>query len=213
MGKMAIFKAAMGAALVALLCLLVMGIIGRAPDSGANMQPGQPLGPDSAFFGPIEDHPRRALLFFTADSLFVLSYAIVFAGLYQVVSGRAPVLGRIGLGTGLLTALLDGMENGFFITYARMALAGLPLPEPALPGLYVLTNLKWMAAFATMYTFGWAWPRAGRLDWALSGLMLLFPLVGVLGVVEPALVDWRALFFVLGMPLFAGYFWRQIRQT
>lgn len=204
--RKSIFEAATWAALIAFICVLVMGT-----QPGASLQPSQPTGPASEFLQSIEHHPRRALIFFAADSLFVLSYALVFAGLYQIVVDRADLIARIGLGAGLLTALLDATENGFFITYARMALKGIPLPEPALPWLYVLTNLKWMAAFATLYAFGWVWPRAGRLDWVLSGLMLLFPLVGVLGIVEPKLVDLRGVFFLLGMPLFAWRFWGQRR--
>jgi hypothetical protein len=42
--------------------------------------------------------------------------------------------------------------------------------------------------------------------------MLLFPIVGVLGVAFPALVVWRGLFFFLGMPLFAWYLWQRARS-
>ena len=38
--------------------------------------------------------------------------------------------------------------------------------------------------------------------------MLLFPLVGVLGVALPGLIAFRGLFFLVGMPLFAVLFWR-----
>ena len=88
-----------------------------------------------------------------------------------------------------------------------------PLVEPALPLIYVLANLKWMGAFAAFYAFGLVWPRDSRLGWVLSGLMLLFPLVGGLGVALPGLVELRGLFFLVGMPLFAWYFWQQAHRA
>jgi hypothetical protein len=83
--------------------------------------------------------------------------------------------------------------------------------ELPLPALYVVANLKWMAAFATLYAFGLALPRVSWLDWLVVGLMLLFPLVGALSVLVPALTAVIALLMLLGMPLFAFYYWRQLR--
>ena len=59
----------------------------------------------------------------------------------------------------------------------------------------------------------WPGPREGWLGWTLSALMLLFPLVGVLAIVWPVLVDIRGIFLLIGMPLFAWEFWRRWRRT
>lgn len=206
------FQAAAIAALVAFCCTLVMGFGVQPPDNSPGLQPTHPTGPVSDFARPSNEYPERVLVFFTADSLFVLSYTMAFLGLYKVVSGRSRLFAGLGLGAGLLSAVLDATENAFLITYALLAKNGTPLTEPALPAIYVLANLKWMAGFCTFYAFGLAWPRTEWVDWTLSVLMLVFPLVGVLAIVWPALVGIRGMFLLLGMPLFAYDFWRRARQ-
>ena len=213
MERKTVFQAAAWAALVASICVLVMGFGVPVPEPGMSLQPSQPSGPVSEFVRPTNEYPGLVLRFFAADSLFVLSYTIVFVGLYAVAVSQSRALAGIGLGAGILTALLDATENAFFITYALSALSGVPLTEPALPLIYIIANLKWMGAFAAFYVFGLAWPRDAILAWVLSGLMLLFPLVGVLGITLPGLVMPRGLFFLLGMPLFAVFFWREARST
>jgi hypothetical protein len=207
------FQAASIASLVAFCCTLVMGFGVRPPDGAPGLQPTHPTGPVCEFVKPSNEYPDKVLIFFTADSLFVLSYTTAFVGLYTVVSARSRLLASIGLGAGLISALLDATENAFLITYALQARNGAPLTEPALPAIYVLANLKWMAGFCIFYAFGLIWPRENWLGWLLSALMLLFPLVGVLSIYWQALVNIRGVFLLLGMPLFAYDFWRRARIT
>jgi hypothetical protein len=167
----------------------------------------------SEFVRSINEHPELTLRFFAADSLFVLSYLMLFVGLYATVAGRSRALAGVGLAAGALAALFDAAENAYFITYARLAANDVFLTDPALPLIYLLANLKWMAAFAALYAFGLAWPRENWLGWALSGLMLLFPLVGILGVASSDLVVLRGLFFLVGLVLFAWHFWTETRQA
>jgi hypothetical protein len=47
----------------------------------------------------------------------------------------------------------------------------------------------------------------------IAALSLVFPLVGVLGVANPSLVAARGLFFLVGMPIFAWYFWNEARTV
>jgi hypothetical protein len=137
---------------------------------------------------------------------------MLFVGLHATVVHRARTYALVGLGAGILAAFFDVAENAFFVTYALLALNGVPLTDPALPWIYIAANLKWMTAFATLYAFGLVWPRDDWLGWLLTVLMLLFPIIGVLGVASPSLVDVRGLFFLLGMPLFAWHFWREARR-
>lgn len=206
-----IYRAALLAALVAFVCSLLMGFVFRPPESIDSLQPSLPSGPKSDFVRPINEHPELSLRFFAADSLFVLSYLMLFVGLYVCVAGRSRPLAGVGLGAGVLAALFDAIENAYFITYARLAANEVLLTDPALPTIYLLANLKWMAAFAALYAFGLAWPRENRLGWVLSAVMLLFPLVGVLGVAFSGLVALRGLFFLAGLLLFALHFWRELR--
>jgi hypothetical protein len=208
----AVYQASFFAALVALVSALIMGFVVRPPESIDTLQPSIPSGPVSEFVRPINEAPERVLRFFAADSLFVLSYLMVFVGMHATVVTRSLTFAAVGLGAGMLAALFDATENAYFITYARLADNGVLLTDPALPLIYVLSNLKYMAAFATLYAFGLVWPRDNPLGWVLTVLMLLFPLVGVLGVAWPGLVPVRGLFFLVGFALFAWHFWREARK-
>lgn len=212
MDKKVVFQAAALAAVVAFIAVIFQAIAGTSLPNGIQVQPGIPV-PVEDFVRASNEYPDTALGFFGADSLFVLSYLLVFVGLYSLAAETARPFAVIGLGAGVLTAIFDATENAFFITYALGAKAGLPLTNPDLPILYILTNLKWMAAFATLYAFALVFPRRNWLDWGLVGLMFLFPLVGVLGVANPGLILVRGLFFLVGMPLFAFYFWRCARDV
>jgi hypothetical protein len=219
-GTKVIFQAALLGALVALVCAVLMGFVIQPPVSIDSLQPSLPSGPVSEFMRPINDYPELTLRFFAADSLFVLSYLMLFVGLYVAVRHRSPHYARVGLGAGVLAAILDAMENAYFITYALLALNGVRLTVPALPLIYVVANLKWMAVFATFYAFGLVWPREDWLGWAITVVMLLLPLVGVLGVAWP---DWEALggrldlemlrgvVFLPGLALVACHFWRELK--
>lgn len=196
------------AAIVAFVAVVIQAIAGSSLPSGVFAQPGIPA-PVEEFARASNEFPDTALGFFGADSLFILSYMMVFVGLYTLTSETARPFALLALGAGILTGILDATENAFFITYALGTKAGLPLTNPDLPLVYILTNLKWMAAFTTLYAFGLVFPRRNLLEWVIVGLMLLFPIVGVLGVANPNLIVVRGLFFLVGMPLFAFYFWRR----
>lgn len=206
-----ILRAAAVAAFVAFVAVLLMGFGVTVPDATVSLQP-DPL-PPREFAVASNRYPDQALAFFAADSLFVLSYLIVFAGLYELTKGRGRVLAVLALGAGILTGLFDATENAHFITYALLVKNGVPLTNPAITLIGILGNLKWMASFATLYGFGLIFPTEGWLNRIVMGLMLLFPLLGVLGVAFPALIEVRGLFFLLGMPLFAFTFWRTGTQN
>ncbi|MBU0494594.1 MAG: hypothetical protein KKA73_10555 [Chloroflexi bacterium] len=212
MERKPVFQAAAVAALVALVSVLAMAAA-QFSNPSLVLQPSDAVGPATEFARATNEAPALALQLFAADSLFILSYLVVFCGLHATVVYRGRVLAWIGLGAGVLAAVFDAIENAFFITYALQALAGVPLKDPDLPLVYIVGNLKWMSAFAAFYALGLAWPRDGWLNRTIAGLMLLFTLVGVLGVAIPGLVALRGVFFLIGMPLFAWYFWQQIRNT
>jgi hypothetical protein len=197
---------------MAFLAVLVMGF-GVATPEGVILQPSHPPAAPADFVRASNDYPELALRYFAADSLFVLSYLMVFAGLYAATAGHARPLAVVGMAAGALAALFDASENAFFITAALLAQAGEPLVAPTGPLLFIMANLKWAAAFATLYAFGLVFPRREWLGWLISGLMLLFPLVGVLGIAIPALDALRGLFFLVGMPLFALFFWREAQRA
>lgn len=206
MKRSVVFRAVMTAAL---LGLAAVGVQLVAVSSLGELSP-QPYGvsPD-LFMAAMVEHPDTVLLFFAGDTLFPLSYLLVFAGLYLVTAPTSRLLAGIGLGGGLLTALLDVTENAFFISYTLLARHNAAPVEPDVLPVYVLTTLKWTAAFATLYTFALIFPRRTGLEWGIAGLMLAFLLFGLLSTALPDLIVLRGLFFLVGMPLFAWYFWLQ----
>lgn len=206
-------QAAAAAALSATLALLWMAFGAVAPEPGLSLQPSAPAGTAAEFLRPLTAYPGPALSFFAADNLFVISYLVVFAGWFSLTRRRAPLLALAGLAAGLLTALADAWENAFFVSYALQALRP-PAAVPAdLTWLYTLTQLKWLGSFAAVFIFGLIWPRSSWPERVVAGLMLAYPLVGILGVAVPALAGLRGLFFLIAMPLFSLYFWRAARQA
>jgi hypothetical protein len=213
MGKKVIFQAAAIASIVAFIGVIgQVWVMSSVPTKNVQLQPSFP-GPVEEFVQGTNTYPRNSLAFFASDSLFVLGYVLVFVGLYCVTSDRARPFALIGLGAGIFTALMDASENAFFITYAMNSIAGIPLTTPDLPLIYILANLKWMAAFVTLFAFGLVFPRHSVLEWLITILMFLFPVVGILGIALPDLIALRGLFFLLGMPLFAFYFVQQSRRV
>lgn len=213
MDKRVIFQASALAAMAAFIAVLAIAAASFSAGSDVNLQPSSVPIPVQEFMRAANEYPDAALGFFGADSLFILSYLLVFVGLYAVTAEDARPFALVGMGTGMLTALFDAAENAFFIIYALAAKNGMPQTDPDLLWVYVVANLKWMAAFATLYAFGLVFPRWTRLEWVIAILMLLFSLVGVLGIANPSLIPVRGLFFLGGMPLFAWYFWQRSRET
>ena len=208
-----LLRAGMVAAVVALVAMIIMIFAGTLPDSSLAIQPSYPPAPAADVVEVINEYPDEMLRFFAADSLFVLSYLIVFAALYGVAARRVPVLAVIGMVAGGLAAFFDATENAFFIGFATLSQGGSSFTVGDLPLtiIYLVANLKWMAAFATLYAFGLALPHDGRLDWIVVGLMLVFPIAGVLVIAMPSLALLTSVLMLVGMVLFAVYFWQKQR--
>lgn len=204
------YQAVALAALLGFVGVILQLVATSALDAGTFAQP---YGVNAETF-PIafNAQPQSVLLFFAGDTLFPASYLIVFVGLYLRVRDRAKLLGLLALGFGLLTGLLDFAENGFYISYALLAESGTALSEPAIVLIYAIATVKWAAAMVTLYAFSLAFPRENTFDWVLVILMFLFLAFGVLSTALSALMPFRGLFFLIGMPVFAAYFWRLQRQ-
>lgn len=212
MNRKLIYQGTAFAAAIAFVAIVIQAIASFSLPAGVQVQPGLPLS-SSEFLVASTDYADITLGFFGADTLFVLSYLIVFAGIYTLTRETAPPFAMIGLLAGVFTALMDTVENGYFITYALAGRAGVTAPAPDFMLPFLLGHLKWAGAFATLYIFGVAFPRRTLFDKILLALMLLFPLIGVLGIANPLLVALRGLFFLGGMPLFAIYFWRESQKA
>jgi hypothetical protein len=205
------FQAVTLAAVLAFVGILINLVAMASLPAGVATQPyGVPV---EDFLKGINEHTQTILLFFAGDTLFPLSYALVFIGLYLVAAERSRSFALVGLGAGLLAALLDLTENAFLMTYALMAHNGAPVTDPAIIIVYVITTLKWSASFVAFYSFGLVFPRSTVRDKAVVAVMLAYPLVGVVTVALPSFIAVRGLFLLVGMPLFAWYFWGLAQQA
>ncbi len=176
--------------------------------AGTTLQPTVPPVPLDLFELPIKTMPDRMLQFYAADSLFVICYLLVYAGLHAETAPHAPTLAALALGCGIFGALCDATENAFMISYAAVARAGGPVPAPALPLIFVIANVKWMGAVAAFAGFGLVFPRADALGWSISVLMLLLAPIAALSVAWPVLNGLLGLLLLVGMAFFTWYFWR-----
>jgi hypothetical protein len=202
-------------ALAALIALMgVLGQLGALSGIPADvqLQPSIPV-PVDEFLRGSREFSRQSLMFFASDSVFVMGYLLVFTGLYVVTAERAMPFAKMALGLGIATGVFDTLENTVFITYSLGANEGFPLDSAALPLIFIVTNLKWIAAFGTLLTFGLIFPRRDMFTWVISALMVVFTVVGVAGIALPDLIAWRGLFFLVGMPLFAWFFWQGSKKT
>lgn len=208
--KKVTYQAAAFAALLAFVGILIQLVATGQLAEGTVPQPYAISA--EAFPLAINNQTQSVLLFFAGDTLFPASYLLVFIGLYLRVRDRAKLLGLLGLGFGVLTGLLDFSENAFYITYALLAETGTALSDPAIVLIYAIATLKWTAASVTLYAFALAFPRETLLEKVMVGLMFAFMAFGVLSTAITILIHFRGLFFLIGMPVFAAYFWRLQRQ-
>ena len=148
MVKHMFYRTAAIAAAVGFVCLLIMFVTNVVIAQGAAIQPSNPVFSMSDFLHLVEQEPKTVLTFFAADSLFVLSYIVVFVGLYGMVKERSAVMAGIALIAGLIAALLDATENGFFIT-AVLSTPDETIIDQGLNLMYIAAHMKWQASFAT----------------------------------------------------------------
>lgn len=207
MSKRLTFRAAFIAALVATGAVLVQLATLFMVPSGVIVQP-YAVAPEQ-FVAPLNTHTNTALLFFAADTLFPLSYLLIFVGLFAALEGRSRAFALVGLALGALTAFFDLTENAIFISYTLLAYNGSPVTTPDVVLVGVFTTLKWAFGFGTLYAFGVIFPTGSTFEKVLCALMLAFPLFGALSTALPELIVWRGVFFLVGMPLFAVYFRQQ----
>lgn len=132
------------------------------------------------------------------DDAFVIAYLIAFAGLAAATWERR-VWAILGLGAGIVTALLDFSENSltlgligvFFAESARSNVIG----TNHLLVLNVIGQMKWLGAGVAAASFGAAVWDARILNRAVSILFWLFAALDMVGMI----VESAALARVVGM--------------
>ena len=186
----------------------VSGIGMTVLTNGADVQATQTVEVKDKLLAIVQHQPDLLLKVMGFDTLFVMGYATVFCALFAAVPRDGRLLAAVGLGFGLLAALCDTVEN---VLYGVYGLGGLhhAVVIPELPFHYYVSSLKWAAAFTAVALLLLVFPRRTWLEGLISGVMATFPLGGALSIAFPDLLPLRALFFVVGMPLFALLFFRR----
>jgi hypothetical protein len=210
MEKRKVFRMALIGSITAAISILYMGFGLPAPESVVSLQPSDVAVSAAKFLIPVNEYPGLMLRFLTADSFLILGGILLYLGMFTVVSEKSRLVAAMGLGIGSFAILMDSTENAFLITYAQQSINSVTVTAPALPLLYVIANLKVTGSYAGFFVFGLAWPRESKLDWALSGVMILYTLTGILILVIPEFTLPRGIFLLLSMLLLIWHFKKYI---
>jgi len=162
-------------------------------------------------------HTSQVQLLMMLDDLFVFSYLIAFVGLASAVWDRRA-LAMLGLGSAIVLAILDFLENsmtlglvGIFL--AEQTLNRLPSIEVNhLLGLNVIGQMKWLAASVAIGSLGIAVWDARILNRAVSILFLIFVPLAAWGMISPAGVTARVLWMLVLLIAGAVYLSRRIKN-
>lgn len=201
------FAAGAIAAAVAWVSGIAMTVLTR----GVDLQVTQTVETKEKLLSIIQTQPDLLLKFMGLDTIFVIGYVVVFCALFLAVPPTDRLMAGVGLAAGLLAGAADTLENVLYITYGVGQLHGSAV-APELPFHYYVSGLKWMSAFISVAITLLVFPRRTRLEKLLVLVMLSFPVGGALSIAYPDLLPLRALFFVIGMPLFAIYFTGRSRE-
>jgi hypothetical protein len=204
MDKAASLRAGAIAASIGWLAAIAMTVLSK----GVDLQVTQTVEPQEKLVDVIRGQPGLLLDYMSLDTLFVISYLVVFGALFLCVPVGGRLTAALGLGFGILAGVSDMIENVLYIVYGLGSLHGASI-APALPFHYYVSQLKWIAAFTSIGLTTLVFPRRSLLEWLIVLVMATFPLGGALSIARPELAPLRAIFFVVGLPLLAILFARR----
>jgi hypothetical protein len=184
------------AALIMLASALALAVLLQVTTGELSyFQPSETPGATQDFTAPTNERSGAAVAYFTLDTAFVISFTLVFVGLYTLTKNVAPDFSRFALGAGIFTGVVDAIENALYWVYAMRAEAGQALTDPALELVATMTNLKLVGFFATYLTFALILPRTNRIAWLATLVMLLPPTIGLLSLGWREIAEVRPVLF------------------
>lgn len=205
----AFFWRTMAIVLLLIASSIVM-MLAKAPMGAAvDIQPSANPGTIDNFVKATNDYTDSARLFFAADMVFAMSYTLLFAAIFTVVRPYQPFFAYFGLAFAIAAGLCDLIENSLYLSYAVRAANGVPLENPAIVLLSVLTTLKWVGASGVFIAYCFAFPLttwAGRLSVIT---MATVPLVILAGYAFSDWMSYKNSIFILPLPFVLYYLWKQ----
>jgi hypothetical protein len=199
--------------------LLVLILIGLNVFSGVSQEYFESMHPAQEYAERIAREAGTLNLTFTVDNLFVLSYATFFIGLGILFQSRSHAfVVKLGIGSMLLVAFLDSLENHHITAMAQAALSGVPLLNEEIRAQVILSSLKFHVSCFGALLFAVIVSKESRLGRIIGWLFLGYGVAGVLVLTSPpslllTLALLRTAFFVMSFFLLGIMLWNWTPTT
>lgn len=199
---------------------LALGMAAIAFGTGTTQEYFESSHPVAEFQAKLLSQADMLCLALTLDNFFILAYGAFF--LFYIIErkGKADHWLLIVLGVFLFMAMvLDVTENFHILGMLIRVEQKLPITDSEIGLQYILSAVKFMAAYFAVILLGITFPRdTGLARFVGISTAILFPILGVLGFTVP--IPWalycgigRSIFFVMGFILSAVVYWNRGETT
>ena len=148
------------------------------------------------------------------DNFFIVGYTGIFLGAYLYVK-EMGYYAKFALIFGLITSLMDIFENAMVVAISNSMVIGFH-PDPLLWGLfYSISALKDISAYISTFTYAILFLislnykpaiRLNKLVFII--LLILFAIIGSLGLFSPLFLNLRNILFVLDLIIASYIFYK-----
>ncbi|MHA1989572.1 MAG: hypothetical protein ACW98A_01315 [Candidatus Hodarchaeales archaeon] len=160
------------------------------------------------------EHRNISLFSIILDNFFILGYFALFYGAYLLTKNLDPIIPKASFAIGVFTAIFDILENALLIGIFN----GIPVnytPDNLIFGiLWFFVSVK--DIFSVLATFSFAimflltlnTPKNLRIQkMVLAGFLLLYAVLGALGLMSALFLELRNLSFVIDMAVASAVFY------
>jgi len=182
---------------IAVIALVICGLI--FPADVSKMDRPQEI---MHFITIAKAYQHQILLLITLDTIFIGGYLALFIGLYLMSRDFSDEIAIIGLIFGILTALLDILENALLVAMIQGINRGW-LPGDGIYGtVWTINMLVDLLSYITILLFAIIYgtiyrPRSRKFTMAI--LLILYVIIGLISLIIPELLVIRSVFFIIGL--------------
>lgn len=192
--------------IITMLCFVVFSVM-TSLWAGIELQPTFIPLPEHEFLRASYEANSAQLAWLGLDSVLIIGYVTIFAGLYAATNSRYSLLAKIGLGAAITGGTLDFIENSYLASIALGATSGADLSNQPILLLVAICYLKTVASGVALAFLGMAFMRTTKLQKALSGMMILAALGTIASAVMPSLAIPMNIPRIIVIALAVVYFW------